>query len=428
MKIISVKNKSLGASLGLKPGDRLLKINGTRVRDALDYRFRFTETNLTVEMELSGKRQVFDIEKDYDDMLGVDFEEMKIRSCANDCVFCFVDQNPPNMRGTLYFRDGDYRLSYLHGHYVTMTNMGQSDLKRIVDQRLSPLYVSVHVTDLELRKKLFLFGKDDHLLDKIKFLTKNQIELHTQIVLIPHQNDGKYLEKTLDDLYGFYPWVKSVSIVPVGLTGHREGLMELQTATPEYAVEMIANLDKLRQKYPCDSSAFIFLSDEWYILADKPFPPLKHYQPYDLVENGVGQVPNFLARFEKEKRRLPKSFAEKTEFTIITGRLINNIFQTEIGDYLNRVPNLKVNIIPIDNDFMGRSVTVTGLLTGRDIISQLKGMDLGQAVWCTRRIINDEGTRTLDDLTPDQISDQLHLPFRVSDDSILEIFERNIRG
>ncbi|NOZ07319.1 MAG: DUF512 domain-containing protein [FCB group bacterium] len=428
MRIISVEDNCLGAELGLQPGDRLLKINGTRVRDVLDYRFRFTEKNLSIEVEMAGKRQVFDIEKDYDDLLGVEFEDLKVRSCANNCVFCFVDQNPPDMRKTLYFRDGDYRLSYLHGHYITMTNMGQNDLQRIVDQRLSPLYISVHVTDRELRQKLFLYGKDDHLLEKIKFLTDHQIELHTQIVLIPHVNDGDYLQKTLDDLYGFSPLLKSVSIVPVGLTGHRRGLMELSSVTPEYAVMMTDLLSGLQNRYPVDGSHFLFLSDEWYILAGLPFPPEEFYQPYDLVENGVGQVSHFLAKFEKEKDELPVSLDIDTEFTIITGRLVNDVFQREIGTYLNKIQNLKVNIIPIDNDFMGRSVTVTGLLTGRDIVAQLTGRQLGQAVWCTKRIINDEGTRTLDDMTLEDMSAQLGVPFLVSDDSIAEIFERSIVG
>ncbi len=428
MKIISVEDNCLGAELGLQPGDRLLRINGARVRDSLDYRFRFTARNLTLEVEKSGKRQIFEIEKDYDDMLGVEFEDLKVRKCANNCVFCFVDQNPPDMRESLYFRDGDYRLSYLHGHYITMTNMGPKDLQRIVDQRLSPLYVSVHVTDAELRRKLFLYGKDDGLLEKIKFLTDNRIELHTQIVLIPQLNDGEYLQKTLDDLYGFSPWLRSVSIVPVGLTGHRRGLMELATVTPEYAAAMTKLLSGLQSKYPVKNSHFLFLSDEWYILAGKPFPSPEFYQPYDLVENGVGQVPKFLAEFEKEKNQLPVSLDTRTEFTIITGRLVNEIFQREVGSFLNNIRNLKVNIVPIDNDFMGRSVTVTGLLTGHDIVAQLTKRQLGQAVWCTRRIINDEGTRTLDDMTPEEISAQLGVPFRVSNDSILEIFERSIVG
>ena len=203
MKIIKVYPESLGERIGVNPGDRLLKINGKRVQDEIDYKFRITMENITLDFEINGKIEQVEVEKEYDDDLGVEFEEMKVRSCANDCVFCFVDQNPPNMRESMYFRDGDYRLSYLHGHYITMTNMGENELKRIINQRLSPLYISVHVTDSELRKKLFLYKRDDKLLDKLQFLTSNGIELHTQIVLMPNINDSDYLLKTLSDLYSY---------------------------------------------------------------------------------------------------------------------------------------------------------------------------------------------------------------------------------
>ena len=227
MKIIEVKDKTLGESIGLKPGDRLLKINGKRVVDEIDYRFRITDTEVLLDVEVDGVMQQFNVEKDYDDDLGVLFEEFKIRKCANDCIFCFVDQNPEGMRSGMYFRDGDYRLSYLYGHYITLTNMGQNELNRIVQQRLSPLYISVHATDVELRKKLLLYGKNDHLMDKLKYLTENDIELHAQVVLMPELNDGTYLDKTISDLYSFYPHLRSLSIVPVGLTKHRQNLPKL---------------------------------------------------------------------------------------------------------------------------------------------------------------------------------------------------------
>ena len=206
MKIVKVKPDSLAEKINLQPGDRLLKINGKRVVDEIDYKFRMTEESLILDLEINGQFDRVEVEKEYDDDLGVQFEEMKIRECANNCVFCFVDQNPLNMRKGLYFRDGDYRMSYLHGHYITMTNMGQNELERIIEQRLSPLYISVHVTDPELRQSLFLYKRDDGLLDKLKFLTDNGIELHTQIVLMPDINDGAYLLSTL-----IRPSLKSVA-------------------------------------------------------------------------------------------------------------------------------------------------------------------------------------------------------------------------
>lgn len=427
MKILKVHQDQLGYELGLKPGDRLLRINGKKVLDHLDYQFRITEENIRLDIEIDGKVHQFDIDKDYDVDLGVDFEEFKIRSCANDCVFCFVDQLPKGLRKTLYFRDGDYRLSYLHGHYITMTNMGQNELNRIVEQRLSPLYISVHATDRELRKKLFLYSKDDHLLEKIRFLVEHDIELHTQIVLMPALNDGEWLIKTLQDIYQYYPRLKSCSIVPVGLTGHREGLFEIQPVNPTYAKQMIELLPELRKKFPGDKHPFIFFADEWYILADTSFPSVKEYKYVDLIENGIGQVASFLDQFLKEKKRIRES-SLSGHFTIATGTLIYDTFHQTIGGFLNELPGLSVDIVPVTNDFFGNSVTVSGLLTGRDIIRQLKGRDLGDAVWLTHRILNDDGTKTLDDLTLINMSDALGVPVNICQDSILEIFERNIIG
>ena len=214
MKIVKIKENSLASQIGLSIGDRLLKINGKRVIDHLDYEFRIADENIILDLQISGKINQILVEKDYDDDLGVEFEEMKIRKCGNDCVFCFVDQNPKNMRDGIYFRDGDYRMSYLYGHYITMTNMGQNELQRIVDQKFSPLYISVHATDVELRKELLLYKKtkDDNLLEKIKFLTDNGIHLHGQIVLIPNKNDGDQLYKTAKDLYNFFPIFETLSL------------------------------------------------------------------------------------------------------------------------------------------------------------------------------------------------------------------------
>jgi len=226
-----------------------------------------------------------------------------------------------------------------------------------------------------------------------------------------------------------YPMIMSVSIVPVGLTKHREGLMKISSASPKYAQRMVELSQKLSIKYPgIDGRPFILLSDEWYILSQNILPEISEYDDIDLIENGVGQVRRFLEDFETEKKSIPKSFDKPTEFTIITGKLIYNIFNKEVGSFLNSIPNLKVNIIPIINDFMGHSVTVTGLITGKDIISQLKDKNLGLAVWCTYRILNEDGNLTLDDLSLSDISKEIGVPINISQDSILEIFERKIIG
>jgi putative radical SAM enzyme (TIGR03279 family) len=429
MKIIHVKENTLGEMIGLKAGDRLLKINGKRVIDEIDYRFRITDESITLDLEIDGKMDKVSIDKDYDDDLGVEFEEFKIRKCGNDCVFCFVDQNPEGMRSGMYFRDGDYRLSYLHGHYITMTNMGQNELTRIVEQKMSPLYISVHTTDVELRQKLLLYGKEDFLMDKIDYLTENGIQLHTQVVLIPGLNDGKYLIKTLKDMYSYYPKVNSISIVPVGLTKHRVGLPELSTVTTEYAEKLVDYAESLKAQFPgSDEQPFIFLSDEWYIVAKKPFRPIVEMGGLNLIENGVGQVQSFLEDFELESKSFPTSFSEPTSFTIATGHLAYGIFETNVIPVLNSIENLHVNLVEIKNDFYGDMVTVAGLLAGQDIVNQLKDKDIGEAVWCSHRILNDEGTVTLDDMTLADLSSQLGVPVNVSHDSILEIFNRNIHG
>ena len=421
MKIIKVFPDSLGETIGIRPGDRLLKINGKRVQDEIDYQFRMTEEVLTLDFEIAGRMEKIEIEKEYDDDLGVEFEEMKIRSCANDCVFCFVDQNPPEMRKGMYFRDGDYRMSYLHGHYITMTNMGQNELNRIVEQRLSPLYISVHVTDIQQRQKLFLYEKDDGLLEKLEYLTNNGIELHTQIVLMPDLNDGKFLIKTLEDLYHYYPTLKSCTIVPVGLTGHRKGLMEIKSANTEYAENLLNGTTQMRNQFPGRKSPFVLYSDEWFILAEQPLPPLSDYGGLDLAENGVGQVRQFLTLFEEESANFPRALAFETNITLATGTLVYEIFQKEILPILNQIDNLTVTLLPIINKFYGESVTVTGLLTGTDIITQLASKNLGDAVWMSHRILNEEGTLTLDNLTLEDISNAIDCPLQLSNDSFLTL-------
>jgi putative radical SAM enzyme (TIGR03279 family) len=423
MKIIRVKTNSLAGKIGLKPGDRLLKINGKKVLDEIDYKFRFTEENLILDLEINGQLDKVEISKEYDEGLGVQFEEMKIRKCANDCVFCFVDQNPEGMRGGMYFRDGDYRMSYLFGHYITMTNMGNNELNRIIEQKMSPLYISVHVTDKELRKKLFLYKKDDNLLEKLSLLANNDIELHTQIVLMPDINDGKYLLQTLSDLYRFHPKLNSCTIVPVGLTEHRTGLMEIPLVTKEYAIKLLNQLPELQKKFPGHDSGYVLFSDEWYILANKSFPNINEYGGVNLVENGVGQVATFLNNFYDESLSFPISLRKFKKVTIVTGILIADIFKTKILPVLKKINDLIVDIIPIENNFYGHSVTVTGLLTGKDIIHQLKGKDLGDEVWVSHRILNDEGICTLDDMTLDEISNELGCNVRVSQDSFKILLE-----
>lgn len=425
MKITRIAKNSLGAQLGLHIGDLVNAINGSRVRDILDYRFKIAEENLVLQVRKNGRITEYTVEKDYDDDLGLEFEDFPIRKCANDCIFCFVDQNPKGMREALYFRDGDFRLSFLHGHYITMTNMGRKELQRVVDQHLSPLYISVHVTDPDLRKKMFLYRKDDHLLEKFKFLTSQGIELHSQIVLCPTWNDGDVLKKTIADIHQFTPRARSLSIVPVGLTGHREGLPDIPVVTREYARNFLTEARKLDELYRLpDGKRFIFLSDEWFLKIGNELPDMRYYNDVDLVENGVGQVTTFMEQWQRKMKRIAVNIVRPLKITIGSGTLIAEFFREKFIPMLNAIPGLTVNYQPIRNDFFGADqVTVTGLLTGQDIVRQLAGKELGDLVLFSDRIFRETGTVTLDDMHGEEITAALDTPFQVTSDDPAEFFQ-----
>ncbi len=423
MKIIAIEPDSIGAELQLLPGDELEAIDGDRVRDIIDYRFRIAAEEVVLRFRRGEEVAEYELEKDYDDDLGLTFEDLKIRKCANDCIFCFVDQNPVGMREALYFRDGDYRLSFLHGHYVTLTNMGPNQLKRVVDQRMSPLYISVHVTDPEKRREMFLYGKDDKLLEKLEFLTSNGIELHTQIVLCPGWNDGKLLEKTLDDLHGFLPRILSIAIVPVGLTKHRDGLPFIPGVNQDYARQFIEQSYQLDQRFrDPDGQRIVFLSDEWFIRAGINLPDSKYYGDFGQIENGVGQVRDFLNLWQAEFQPGKVKIGQSTKITIGSGLLIEPVFRNEFIPLLSQVENLAVDYQPIRNDFYGESVTVTGLITGQDIVAQLKGRELADMVIFSDRILSETGVVTLDDMSLETLSEQLGVPVRVTGDHPDEFF------
>ena len=424
MKILTVSERSTGAEIGLKPGDKIEAIDGSRVKDIIDYRFKISDENILLRVRKPDAVQEFEIEKDYDDDLGLEFEDFRIRKCANDCIFCFVDQNPPGMREAVYFRDGDFRLSFLHGHYITMTNMGWKELKRVVEQRLTPLYISVHVTQPDKRLEMFLYGKDDLLLKKFEYLTENGIELHSQVVLCPNWNDGEFLEKTIEDIHQYAPMARSMSIVPAGLTKHRDGLPYIAPVTAEYAKEFVPFAEKLANKYKLkDDRRFVFLSDEWFLMTKKELPSIEYYEDSELSENGVGQVPHFWNKWQKDVRALPKKIKEPRRVTVCTGTLISDWFKSHWIPTVENIENLEINHLTILNEFYGsKEVTVSGLLVGRDIIDQLKGKDLGDMVIFSDRILSETGTVTLDDMSLDKISNEIGTPVVVTDDTPKSFF------
>ena len=424
MKIINIKKNSTGAELGLQVGADVVKINGRPVRDIIDYRFLVAEENIEMEVRRDGETVIYEVEKDFDDHLGLGFEDIKIRHCGNDCPFCFVDQNPEGMRAGVYFRDEDFRLSFLSGHYVTLTNLSKRDMDRIVRQRLSPLYVSVHATEREVRKFLFGVKHEDRLLEKLEFLTQHDIEIHTQIVLCPEINDGPILKKTIWDLAKFLPNLKSISIVPVGLTKHRKGLTPLKPVTRDYAKKLIKIAENYAKEFQKNiGEYFVYPSDEFYILAGEPLAPTERYDGFYQKENGVGMVRHLLDEFEYQKTRFPKKLSNPFKATFVTATLASGIMQDTIIPGLNLVENFQANLEVIVNKFYGSSIGITGLLTGQDIYKHLLSKEWSSKVFLPANCLNEKKI-FLDDWTIDELSDKLNCQVVVLENDFSTIFEQ----
>ena len=422
VKIARVEPGSIAEELGIQVGDDLLGVNGDRVLDAID--FRFHEGNAEISLKLSRGKEViiYDIEKDEDDRIGIDFEEMKILSCGNDCIFCFVDQNPRGLRSQLYFRDGDYRLSFMYGNYTTMTNAGPSILNRIIEQRLSPQYISVHVTEYETRKRLMGLKKDDHILDKIRILHDGGISMHTQVVLCPGINDGLLLTRTIEDLYFYNKQIVSLAIVPVGLTDHRFGLAAMRKVDREYAAALLDEVSLWQQKFRQEiGRGFVYASDEFYIVAGRGIPPATAYDGFPQTENGVGLVRSFVGEFKRQARSFPRRLGKKRRLVMATGILASGFMRREILLRLERIDGLEVELVVVPNTLFGESVTVAGLLSGNCLYSTLKDKDCGDMVLLPPDILNADGL-LLDDDTLPRLENQLGAPMMVFEGRWEQVF------
>jgi putative radical SAM enzyme (TIGR03279 family) len=374
VKITLVEPESIAAEIGLRPGDDLLEVNGRKILDSIDYRFHEHDEEISLKVARASEVMLYDIEKEEGERLGLDFEEMKILSCGNDCIFCFVDQNPRGLRNQVYFRDGDYRLSFMYGNYTTMTNAGPAILRRIIDQRLSPQYISVHVTDYAIRKELMGLKKDDRILEKIALLHDHGIDMHTQIVLCPGINDGGALQRTVRDLYRFRRHILSLAIVPVGLTDHRFGLVRLDKVDAAYAQGLLDFVAGWQKEFrPAIGRGFVYPSDEFFITAGCPIPPSPYYDGFPQTENGVGMVRSFLDDFRKQSRRFPRRLAHRREIVLVSGELAGGIMDSKVVPVLRQIGNLDVRLEVLPNTLFGRSVTVAGLLSGKCIVAGLTG-------------------------------------------------------
>ncbi len=365
--IKEVLEDSIAQDLELKSGEEIIAINGEKLEDFIQYRYLTMAEEIDLHIKrLDGTEEIIEIEKDFDDDLGIVFTSAvfdKVRPCMNRCIFCFVDQQPKGLRKTLYIKDDDYRLSYLQGTYVTLTNLNQADKKRLEEQRLGPLYVSVHTTNPELRVKMLRNPNAAKILEQLKWLAKLDIPIHTQIVLCPDYNDGAELERTLSDLTKLKN-VLSVAIVPVGVTKFRKE--KLKQVDKQKAIETIEIADKFNNKL---KRSIISVSDEFYILANKPFPEKKYYNGYSQLEDGVGVSRLLLDDFRK--RKLPDKIEKPRRVSLFTGESAYPTIKI-ITDELNKIENFEIELIPVKSEFWGNTITVTGLITGQDLEKSLK--------------------------------------------------------
>jgi putative radical SAM enzyme (TIGR03279 family) len=412
LKIAGVEPGGIASEVGLEEGDEIISVNSSPVPDYLAYRYLITSEEVTLLVrKKSGGMTEIEIEKDEDDDLGITAPPMKVRACNNRCVFCFVEQMPRGLRRSLYLKDEDYRHSFLYGNYVTMTTMKDEDYVRIIRERLSPLYVSVHATDDQLRRFLLGNCKAPSILEGIKKLTDSGIVLHTQAVVAPGINDGAALIKTTEDLAAFYPKVQSLAVVPVGLTKHRDKLYPLRVFTKRRALRLLDGLEPLRKKYRRKFGvSFVYPSDEFYIKAGRDFPPVREYDGYPQIDNGVGLVRDFLDEFGKALK--PSTFSLRKEkvakrneaenLILVTGKSFEPILKEIAKEIEAKVKNLKLRVLPVKNNLFGDKVTVTGLLSGNDIIATLKGKKADAAIIPSVTMRDGAGV-FLDDLTPKDV-------------------------
>ena len=418
-KIRTVLPGSIAEELELEPGDVLLAVNDHEIEDVFDYHYYTNEEYLTVLVRKpDGEEWELEIEKEFEEDLGIEFESSLMddyRSCRNHCIFCFIDQMPPGMRETLYFKDDDSRLSFLQGNYVTLTNMSDHDIDRIIHYHLGPINISFQTTNPQLRCKMLHNRFAGDVFPKIRRLADAGIELNGQIVLCRDINDGAELERSIRDMTSYLPSLRSVSVVPVGLSKYREGLYPLKPFDVQSAGEVIDLIESWQKKiYPQYGVHFIHASDEWYLLAGRPLPEEERYDGYLQLENGVGMLRLLKEEVEKTLGEAqPDTKAPKRRVSIATGRLAGPFLRT-LGEKIEAVyPNVTLQIFEIRNDFFGESITVSGLITAQDLIAQLKDQNLGEELLIPTNMIRSGERVFLDDLTIEDVEEALGIPVRI---------------
>ena len=413
-----VEPGSVAEEMGIEAGDVLVSVNGTQVTDIFDYQFLIQDVYIEVLIRKpDGEEWLLEIDKEYDEDLGIVFENGlmdEYRSCHNKCIFCFIDQMPKGMRETLYFKDDDSRLSFLQGNYVTLTNMSDEDIERIIRYRLSPINISFQTTEPELRCKMLNNRFAGQALRQVDKLYEAGITMNGQIVLCKGVNDGEHLERSLSDLKAYAPVLESVSVVPVGLSKYRDGLYPLQPFTSEDAKEVLACIHAWQERmYREYGIHFVHASDEWYVMADEDLPEADRYDGYLQLENGVGMLRLFLDEFDEAMEIVEKEpdryGSVSGELSVVTGRMAYPYIRGMADRIAERFPQLTVHVYAITNDFFGELITVSGLLTGRDIIAQLRGRRLGTRILLPQNVLRSGEDYFLDDVTVDEVERALQV-------------------
>ena len=423
--IASVEPGSIADELELEAGDILLKINGNIIEDVFDYHYLMNEEDVELLVrKANGEEWELEIEKEFEEDLGVTFENGMMdayRHCTNKCIFCFIDQMPPGMRETLYFKDDDTRLSFLQGNYVTLTNLKEKDVEKIMKYKLSPINISFQTTNPELRCKMLhnRFAGDS--LKIVDRLVEAGITINGQIVLCKNWNDGEELERSMSDLYKYVPSLQSVSVVPVGLSKFREGLEPLEPFTKEDAKMVLAQIEKWQKKaYEEYGMHFIHASDEWYLLAEEELPDEDSYDGYLQLENGVGMLRLLETEFH-DALAMEKGDEKVRKVSIATGKLAAPFISKFMKELTVKYPNTEVFVYDITNEFFGEKITVAGLITGQDLKKQLKGAELGEKLLLPCHMLRSGEEVFLDDVTVSELSEYLQIPIEIVDSDGAEL-------
>lgn len=403
---------SIAEELELERGDILLSINDTVVKDIIDYKYLVSDDMLVVEIQKpDGEVWELEIEKDYNEDLGIIFTNPlidKAKSCRNNCLFCFIDQLPPNMRETLYFKDDDSRLSFLQGNFITLTNMSDDEISRIIKYRLSPINISVHTTNPDLRVKMLNNKNAGKVYEILKRFHEANLEVNCQIVLVPEVNDGEELKRTIEDLSNLFPTIESVAIVPIGITKYRDGLAKVKPFDKELSEKMLGEVSIMQEDFlERLNTRFVFPSDEFYCLAKKTLPSNEEYEGFPQLENGVGLMKSFEQEIMDELSKINGTIRGDKKYIMATGTLASFFIKDMSNKIMEKFEGLKLNVVPIVNDFFGDTITVAGLVTGIDLVSQLNKYKDYDGIIIPRSMLKRDELVFLDNITLDKASELL---------------------